>query len=75
MNTLEIIFTTINACLALFSLCCAIFSARQTKEQTNIMKKQLEHDLEPDFALTARLDGIKNSIYSVRNSINELNNK
>lgn len=75
MYTLDIIFTTLNVCLAIFSFCCALFSAYHTKKQTDIMQKQLEHDLEPDFALTTHLDGIKNSIYSVRDCINNTHNK
>lgn len=67
----SITFTVVNACLTLVSVLCAIHSSRQTKFQTDIMRQQLEHDKEPDFALTTHLDGIKNSIYSVRDSINQ----
>lgn len=66
-----IIFTVVNACLTLISVLCAVYSSRQTKIQTDIMRKQLEHELEPDFALTTHLNGIKNSIYSVRDSIDQ----
>lgn len=69
----SIIFTVVNACLTLISVLCAVYSSRQTKFQTEIMQKQLEHDLEPDFALTTHLDGIQHSIYSVRDSINQAN--
>lgn len=70
MNTIEIVFTTINVCIALFSLICAIFSARQTRKQTKLVEEQNEIMKSPDFALTTHLNGIKNSVYSVRDAIN-----
>lgn len=57
--------TAINICLTLFNLACAINSSIQTKKQTKIMQRQLEIAQEPDFALTGRLDGIKNAIYHI----------
>lgn len=73
MTVLEIIFTTINICLALFSFLCAMFSARQTKEQTNLMKRQVEISQEPDFPLTMRLDSIVRSIDKVGFAISDKN--
>lgn len=73
MIIFNVIMTTMNACFAAVSVYCAIFSARQVKEQTNIMRQQLEHELEPDFALTTHLDGIQHSIYSVRDALNNSN--
>lgn len=74
MTIFTYVMTIINACFAAVSVYCAIFCARQTKEQTEIMRKQLEHELEPDFALTTHLDGIQHSIYSVRDVLNNNNN-
>lgn len=72
MNTTEIIFTTVNVCLTCVSVICAVYSARQTRAQTELMKKQIEIAQQPDFALTGRLESIKNSIYHVSDSIKEL---
>lgn len=68
----SILFTVVNACFTLISVACAIYTARQTKFQTDIMRKQLEHELEPDFALTGRLEGISRAIYKVEGAINSL---
>ena len=72
MNTIEIIFTTINVCLTFVSVSCALYSARQTRVQTGLMEKQIEIAQQPDFALTGRLESIKNSIYHVSDSIKSL---
>jgi hypothetical protein len=73
MNTTEIIFTTINVCLTLVSVVCAIYSSRQTKFQTDIMKQQLEESQKPDLPLTSRLEGISRAIYSVSDNVKSLN--
>lgn len=72
MNTIEIIFTTINVCLTFVSVSSALYSAKQTRTQTDLMKKQIEIAQQPDFALTGRLESIKNSIYHVSDSIKSL---
>lgn len=72
MNTFTIIFTVINACFTLISVCCAIYAARQTKFQTKIMQQQLEESQKPDFALTGRLEGISRAIYKVEGAINNI---
>ena len=72
MNTIEIIFTVVNVCLTSVSVGCALYSAKQTHAQTDLMKKQLEISQQPDFALTGHLDSIKNSIYHVSDSIKSL---
>lgn len=73
MNLYEIVFTTINACIALFSLGCAIYSAKQTRTQTDLMKRQVEISQEPNFPLTMRLDSIAKSIDYVRFAIIDKN--
>lgn len=72
MNTIEIIFTVVNVCLTSISVGCAIYSARQTRKQTDLMLKQIEISQQPDFALTGRLESIRNSIYRVSDSIKGL---
>ena len=42
MNTYEIIFTTVNACLTLASVICAIVSVKQTKKQNNFIHQQVD---------------------------------
>ena len=69
MNTFEIVLTTINVCIALFSLACAIFCASQTKKQTDLMKRQVEISQEPNFPLTMRLESISRSIDKVSYAI------
>lgn len=72
MNTIEIIFTVANVCLTSISVGCAIYSARQTHKQTDLMLRQIEISQQPDFALTGRLESIRNSIYQVSDSIKGL---
>ena len=75
MNTFTIVFTVINGCLTLVNVACAVYSSRQTKFQTDIMRQQLEESQKPDFALTGRLEGISRAIYKVEGAINSLSDK
>lgn len=59
---IDIIFTIVNAVLAAVTLTCTIVSIRYTKKQTEIMQKQLEASLEPDYPTTQRLQNIALSI-------------
>lgn len=72
---ISVILTVINVCLTLFSLFCAVFSANQTKKQTEIMQKQLEHDLEPDYALASKLENISKAVYYVGSAVRDTSNK
>lgn len=38
----DVVFTTINACLALFSLVCAVVSVRYSRKQTQSIASQAE---------------------------------
>lgn len=75
MDLSSILFTAINALFTLVSVICAVYSARQTKFQTNIMRQQLEESQKPDFALTGRLEGISRAIYKVEGAIKNLADK
>ena len=66
-----VIITVINACFMAVSVTCAIFSARQTKIQTDVMKEQLEESRKPDYPLTTRLEGISRAIYTVSSAITD----
>lgn len=79
MNTCDIIFTTINACLTSISVYCAIRSVKQTEKQTELMHKQteiaqqqLEESQAPDYPTTMRLESIAHSIQSLNNTLKEL---
>lgn len=75
MDNLTLTFTIANACFTLISVSCAIYSSRQSKFQTDIMRKQLEESQKPDFALTGRLEGISRALYKVEGAINNLSDK
>lgn len=72
---ITIALTIVNACLTLFSLFCAIFSANQTSKQTKIMEQQLEHELEPDYALACKLENISKAVYYVGDAVKDTPNK
>lgn len=71
---ITVILTVINVFLTLFSFLCAVFSANQ-KKQTEIMQKQLEHDLEPDYALASKLENISKAVYYVGSAVRDTSNK
>lgn len=71
---ISVILTVINVCLTLFSFLCAVFSANQTRKQTEIMQKQLDHDLEPNYALASKLENISKAVYYVGSAVRDTSN-
>lgn len=65
------IVTTVNIVLTFINVICTINSSLQSKKQTDLMQKQLE----PDFALTGKLEGITKAIYHVGDKINSNSSK
>lgn len=66
------ILTIANLILTTITVSCTIVSIRHTKKQTEIMQKQLEVSMQPDFPTTERLTSIANAIRSVDGSIKNL---
>lgn len=54
--------TIVNLVLATITVTCTVVSVRHTKKQTEIMEKQLQAALEPDYPTTCRLESIANAI-------------
>ena len=69
-----IIFTVINAVLTAISVTSTIISIRYVKKQTEIMEKQLEASLKPNYAIPGRLGAIANAIQRLDIHINSNNN-
>lgn len=65
------IVTTVNIFLTLINVICTINSTLQAKKQTSLMEKQLE----PDFALTGKLESITKAINRVGDKISSNSSK
>lgn len=69
------IATVANACFMFISIVCAIYSSRQTRHQTEIMNKQYEQSLEPNWPLNSKLENISRAIYEVNKSLQNTDSK
>ena len=69
LSVSQIVITAINIFLTTISVCSAVFSARQTKRQTDLMEEQVKIAREPDYALASHLEGISKAIYHVSDKL------
>lgn len=65
------ISTMINLCLTSISVFCALFSARQTRRQTDIMARQLEEAMKPNWPVTNKLETISKAIWEVNSTLQD----